>query len=87
MVEYCDASVSFERRALSAVGRFVPAYFRCAYNLTEEARDRILCRIPGCYKLLDTAQEFHFEMEPIFSYKARALIEDAQSVLRVVAIT
>lgn len=69
------------------LGRFVPAYFRCPYNLTETARGHLLCRITTFYKRLETPLGFHFEMETVFSYKARAFIDDVQSGLWVAALT
>ena len=49
--------------------------------MTEVARDRILVRIPASYSELEVPQGFLFEKEPLFSYCARALIDDEQSGL------
>lgn len=84
---YWATQLPWERRALSVLGRFVPFHLQCCYNLTEGARDRIFPRIPGGWGRLATAQGFLFEQEPVFSYKARALIEDPTSGLWVVAVT
>lgn len=83
--EYLETAGSFERLATCALCQFVPVHFRCAYHLTEVVRDRLLCRIPECNRLLKTPQSFHLETG--FSYKVRALVEDAQSDFWVVAMT
>lgn len=55
-IDYWESSVRFERRALSVLGRFVPAHFRCAYNVTKTTRGRLPCRITGFYKRLEAPQ-------------------------------
>ena len=55
--------------------------------MTEVARDRLLARIPACYSSLEVPQGFLFEQEPLLSYCARALIDDGQSGLWLIAYT
>lgn len=83
---YCEASVPFDCRALSVLGRFVQANLCCAYNSKETAWDRLLCKIPVLYKRVQTPQGFHFKTEMIFSYKMPALLEDTKSGMWVVAV-
>ena len=85
--DYWCEQQRWERRVLSSLGRFIPFHFCCAYNMTEVARDRLLARIPASYSELEVPQGFLFEQEPLFSYCARALIDDEQSGLWVVAYT
>lgn len=61
--------------------RFITLQFCCTCKLTETAQDGLLCRIPTFYKRLETPQWFHFEMDKVFSYKGRALVDDVQSGL------
>lgn len=57
---------------------FVLDHFCCSSNLTETARDLLSYKTPDFYKRLETPKGVHFEMETIFSYKARALLEDTK---------
>lgn len=84
---YWTTQLAWERRTLSALGRFVPYHLLCCYNLTEQARDRLFPLIPPLWSRLATCHGFRVEQEPIFSYKSGALVEDPQSGLWVVAIT
>lgn len=76
-LEYWKTPMPFERPASSALEWFVPAHFQCAYSLTKTGLDRLLCRIPACYRRLETPQGFHFEMETAFSYKAQDFVDVA----------
>lgn len=40
--EHWEESVLLERRELLVLGCFVPASFRCPYDLTEKVGDRLL---------------------------------------------
>jgi len=85
--DYWDTQIRLERRALSVMGRFVPYHLRCVWNLREHARDRLAVKIPESYAELAMPHGFRFEMEPLFSYKSGALIQDRDSGLWVVAYT
>jgi len=85
--EYWDTQIRLERRALSVMGRFVPYHLRCMWNLREHARDRLGVKVPDNYAQLAMPHGFRFEMEPLFSYKSGALIQDRDSGLWVVAYT
>lgn len=65
----------FEHHAFSTLGLFVSAHFRCAYIRTETAGYRFSFVIPECLKQSETPHSFHYEIEPIFAYKAPDLIE------------
>lgn len=53
VMDFWEVNVRFERRCLSVLGRFLPANFRCLYNLTKVAQDCLLCKIPLFYKCLN----------------------------------
>lgn len=74
-------------RILSALGRFISYYMFCSYNLRETALDRFLLRIPPKFSGFEVFHVFRFEEEPIFSYKAQVLIDDADTVLWVMNYT
>lgn len=77
----------FERHVLSAFGRFLLAPFLCSHILTKQERDCLLYLVVACYRRCVAPPVFRFEMETIFSYKARAFIEDAQYGLWTVPMT
>ena len=85
--DYWDVEVRLERRAQSVLGRFVPYHLRCAFTLREHARDRLFVRLPQTYANLAMPHGFKIELEPIFSYKSGALIDDPTSGLWTVAYT
>jgi hypothetical protein len=85
--EVWSVHAPWERRTLSALGRFVPYHMSCCYNLTEAARDRLIVRLPVAYRTLQACQGFVFEQEPVFSYLSHRFIADRGTSLWVVAYT
>lgn len=84
---YWNTHERAERRALSALGGFVPYNLMCAFNLTEATRDWCLMHIPATYDTLQACHGYKFDQEPVFPCRSSAIISNAESELWVVAYT
>ena len=73
--DYWRKCVRFERRCLSALGRFVPSVYRFVFGLSESCRDRLLMKVPERWRGMKHADGFLVELELVFVYKARALMD------------
>lgn len=71
---YWNTQGRWERRTLSALGRFVPFHLLCCYNLRQKARDRLLIRILAKYACIESFRGFLSEQDPVFAYKASEFI-------------
>lgn len=84
---FWNTQASWERRALSALGRFLLYHLMCCYNLSEMARDRLLVRILKHYTNLEVCHYFYFEQEQVFAYKCCSFIDDRDTGIWVVPYT
>lgn len=62
-------------------------HFIGCYNITKRVHDRMFVRIPVEFDALRICHGMKVEQGPVFSYKYRALINDHQSIVWVVAYT